>query len=158
MGIVIVFQYKGEKARFFDVYRDDESKYLDRFFRDDLRRLRIPAPQECHLKAWRASRILCKWDTWGYKVCMFRVKDMYVALMLHGGNRICTTNSCMRLKMLKRGRMFWMSLKCEHSIPCHESLLSNARHYQARRWNSNLGTSTLHKKGQFITSSQAVIH
>lgn len=64
MGIVFVFQYRGEKARLFSVYRDDASKYLEGFFGDDLRRFKLPVdPHECHLKAWRASRVLCKWET-----------------------------------------------------------------------------------------------
>ncbi|EPS94972.1 hypothetical protein FOMPIDRAFT_1054598 [Fomitopsis schrenkii] len=67
MGIVIVLQYRGEKARLFDVYREDAPKYLDGFFGDDLRRLKLPTPHEYRLKAWYASRILCRWETWGDK-------------------------------------------------------------------------------------------
>ena len=68
MGIVFVFQYRGEKGRLFGVYRDDASKYLAGFFGDDLRRFMLPDPHECHLKAWHASRVLCKWETWGREV------------------------------------------------------------------------------------------
>ena len=68
MGIVFVFQYRGDKGRLFGVYRDDASKYLAGFFGDDLRRFNLPDPHECHLRAWHASRVLCKWETWGDSV------------------------------------------------------------------------------------------
>lgn len=89
MGIVIVLQYRGEKARLFDVYREDAPKYLDGFFGDDLRRLKLPTPHEYRLKAWYASRILCRWETWGDKVRQLCVEDVaQIALMLLYESRI----------------------------------------------------------------------
>ena len=84
MVLGIKIQYRAEKARMFNAYQEDLSKYLEGFLGEDLKRFKLPMPDDCVLKAWRTGWVVCRWYTKEGEVCMPLINGAMNDHCLHG--------------------------------------------------------------------------
>lgn len=70
MVLSMKIQYRAEKARLFNAYQEDSSKYLAGFLGEDLQRFKLPLPDDCGLRAWRTAWVMCRWYTKEGEVCL----------------------------------------------------------------------------------------
>ena len=84
MVLGIKIRYRAEKARMFNAYQEDLSQYLEGFLGEDLKRFKLPMPDDCVLKAWRTGWVVCRWYTKEGEVCMPLIDGAMNDHCLHG--------------------------------------------------------------------------
>ncbi|EPS94971.1 hypothetical protein FOMPIDRAFT_1062937 [Fomitopsis schrenkii] len=63
MVLGVKIHYRADKARIFNLYQEDLPQYLAGFLGEDLRKFKLPMPDDCILKAWRSGWVVCRWYT-----------------------------------------------------------------------------------------------
>ncbi|KZT70669.1 hypothetical protein DAEQUDRAFT_810545 [Daedalea quercina L-15889] len=59
--VTLAINYKGEKARLFNVWKDDSQRYLNEFVNGDIQALGLPPAHTCAC-TWRSGVMKCMWN------------------------------------------------------------------------------------------------